>query len=69
MSQETTIDPKEINLIFKTYYSTLCNSEFPDNDSPMLEFLRNLDVPMLNQDQRTALEPPIQLQEIEESIR
>lgn len=68
-SQELTIDPQEVNNTFKEYCSKLYTSEFPQDTSYMLEFLENLNVPKITQDQSRDLERPFDNQEIENSIK
>ena len=67
--QEVTIDPQEINCTFEKYYSDLYSSEFPHDTSHMTEFLDNLDIPSIAQDQSESLERPLDKQEVENSIR
>uniref|UniRef100_A0A9J8AZK4 Reverse transcriptase domain-containing protein n=1 Tax=Cyprinus carpio carpio TaxID=630221 RepID=A0A9J8AZK4_CYPCA len=68
-SQEITVDPQEINSVFHKYYSDLYSSEFPHDDSFMSTFLANVKLPTVNIDQKNNLDKPLQLQEIEDSIR
>ena len=67
--QELTIDPKEINNTFKTFYSELYTSEFPEDTSSMLNFLETLNTPTIAQEQRDNLERPLNRQEVENSIK
>ncbi len=68
-SQEITVDPQEINSIFHKYYSYLYSSEFPQDDSFMSTFLTNVNLPTVKIDQKNNLDKPLQLQEIEDSIK
>ncbi len=68
-SQEITVDPQEINSIFHKYYSYLYSSEFPQDDSFMSTFLTNVNLPTVKIDQNNNLDKPLQLQEIEDSIK
>lgn len=67
--QEITSDPQEINSIFQKFYSDLYTSEFPYDDSLMSTFLANVKLPSVKQDQKSNLDKPLQLQEIEDSIK
>ncbi len=67
-SDELTVDPVEINNTFETVYSNLYTSEFPEDDTDMLNFLDNLDAPSINPDKRTDLDKPITFNEIISSI-
>ncbi len=68
-SQEITVDPQEINSIFHKYYSYLYSSEFPQDDSFMSTFLNNVNLPTVKIDQKNNLDKPLQLKEIEDSIK
>ncbi len=57
--QELTIDPQEINNTFKNYYCKLYTSEFPHDILPLVEFLDDLNIPTITQDQQDSLERPI----------
>lgn len=67
--QESTIDPFEINDAFKRYYVNLHTLEFLDNNLNMLDFLSNLDIPMIKAEFKDHLEESLQLQEIINSIK
>ena len=67
--QELTIDPQEINNTFKTFYSELYTSEFPQDTSSMVNFLETLNTPTIAQEQRDNLERPLNRQEVDNSIK
>lgn len=67
--QELTTNPEEINNTFRDYYLKLYSSEFPQDISNMTEFLENLDIPSVTQNDRENLEKPLEAQEIESAIK
>lgn len=68
-SQESTVDPQEINSVFCKYYLDLYTSKVPQNNSSMTTFLAKINLPIVNKDQKNNLDKPLQLQEIQDSIR
>ncbi len=62
------MNPVGINNTFKTFYSKLYSSEFPENDSDMLDFLDKLVSPSLDSDKRKNLNGPLTLEEVINSI-
>lgn len=55
-TQELTVDPQEINSVFKEFYSEFYTTEFPPDSLYKEEFLENLDIPTISQDQSENLE-------------
>jgi len=68
-SQEITVDPTEMNSTFQKFYSDLYTSEFPHDDTLMSTFLANVNLLSVKQDQNSNQDKPLQLQEIEDSIK
>ena len=55
-------------MIFLRHFIQTYTSEFPEDDSDMLNFLDNSDAPSINPDKRTDLDKPITLNEVISSI-
>ena len=65
----TTMDPLEINATFKSFYSSLYESEFPTDNTEMNTFLQNLSNPVIGTDTATHLDSPLSLEEVSNAIK
>ncbi|KAI9999450.1 hypothetical protein NQD34_018194 [Periophthalmus magnuspinnatus] len=66
--RQITTDPKEINDMFKQYYSKLYTSESKGDSKLVNNFFENLSIPQVSDDHRAMLEKSITLGEIKEAI-
>lgn len=64
-----TTDPTVINTIFKSYYSSLYESESPPDPAEMTSFFENLSAPTVDPDVADGLDAPFSLQEIAAAIK
>lgn len=62
-------DPKGINDIFKSFYSSLYCSESPSDISDMTLFLQNLEAPTLDPRASEILDSPLTLEEVVASVK
>lgn len=67
--QNLVTNPKDINNIFASFYSTLYTSEFPSDITNMEGFLNNLEVPVLEPGDVAVLDQTLEQREIIEAIR
>ncbi|XP_062893735.1 LINE-1 retrotransposable element ORF2 protein isoform X1 [Mobula hypostoma] len=68
MHQNLTSNPKEINNIFATFYSSLYASEFPSDKTNMERFLDNLEIPTLEPEEVENLDRALGQEEINNAI-
>lgn len=61
-------DPQEINAEFRNFYSNLYSSELSLNMSKCSEFLENLNLPSITQEEEPKLESPITLDELKNAV-
>lgn len=62
-------DPSEISEAFMSFYSKLYKSESPEDNSEMLNFFLNQDIPELSSENSKDLEAPLELAEVTEAIK
>ncbi|XDV17743.1 hypothetical protein PO909_023562, partial [Leuciscus waleckii] len=60
--------PGDVNRIFKEFYEHLYRSEVGVNEQPVIDFLLNLDLPQLSEQQCAFLDSPIELKELKEAL-
>lgn len=66
-SGQTTMDPKEINYTFKTFYTKLYTSESPGDISFIEAFFEKLKVPTISVSHKDLLDKPITTSEVEQA--
>ena len=67
-NNSTTTDPDQINKTFTDFYENLYKSDSDDDPDSMQEFLKNIDLPCLSEEEKNALEQPITQFEINKAI-
>lgn len=61
-------NPSDVNLVFRSFYSSLYQSELTDTVD-IDSFFHNLDIPLISPDSACALDAPIKLEEIVQAIK
>lgn len=64
-----TTDPTAINTLFKSYYSSLYESDSPPDPAEMTSFFENLNAPIVDPDVANGLDAPFNFQEIAVAIK
>ena len=62
-------DPTAINAVFKTFYSSLYDSESPSDTADMTSFLQSLETPEVDHVTAGGLDAPLSLEEVVFSIK
>lgn len=62
-------DPVNINTTFKTFYSSLYQSDFPSDTTTMDQFFNSLTIPTIEPTAANELDLPLELNEVVEAIK
>lgn len=67
--ENITHDPQQRNKSFKEFYDALYSSQINPSNADVAEFLNNINLPKLNDEQIVALDSPLSISEIHETLQ